>query len=504
MISDSTEPIPTPPSSSLTDLSSSSVTLRNSPKPLRLIDTPLAQILQILIITDNLLERQAGLTKLDAYLSEERPSYKKLESEAITVINDQYNTLIRTGINTLKDFIQRFLDIYIQARQGNLHHHIPELFVKINHRVKKSFCENFTQEVKDLGSIYWTNIDGFNMDEYLATFSLRDLINSQDIVPKIQELVNKESRLIELAHYIMTLDLYKDFASHHFEILSKIIKDNQMTLLGFYIKGEIHLQRIAVNILAENRNISKAVDYIKTYDLDPQDFPKILHTLKQNALRYHQSHSNWMSIEERLSNSPNYLAFYVQDLWNSKHIDIALSIVKRYSLLEQEDLMKWGFQNEIFPYFYQGKEWNYQENMLFMVEGYTATEELLGEADKGKYWNLEEWGIDSEKDIIFIDDCETQRFEEAAKDLLGSKEVGLDSEFKFSLSKFDASDMALFQLATMKKIYLFDCPKLKGCPKYIDFIEKLMSNYRIAKVGHTLTMDLRKLEEGLGSDRELV
>ena len=249
----------------------------------------------------------------------------------------------------------------------------------------------------------------------------------------------------------------------------------------------------------KNKNIPKAVDYIKTFDLDPEDFPHLLHTLKKNAIRYHQSQSDWMAIEERFSNSPKYLALYIEELIKTNQIDIALSIVRRHQLLEQEGVLSLKIQSKIAK-----KEFEYKENKLFLVDGYTATEELLGEAESGKYLNLKEWGIDLEKDVIFIDDCETEIFEEAVKDLLGSKEVGLDSEFKLSLSKFDESDVALFQLATHKKIYLFDCPKLKGGPKYIDFIQNLMSDYKIAKVGHTLTMDLRKLEEGLGSDKELV
>ena len=155
-MSDSLKPIPIPPSINLDNL-------RNTPKHHRLIDTPLAQILQILgifivlllfilkifiVITDNLIQREAALTKLDRYISEEKPSHKvflwyhlsnfkkKLESEAITVINDQYNAFIRTGINTLKDFIQRFLEIYLQARRESRNSLISELFIKINHRVK--------------------------------------------------------------------------------------------------------------------------------------------------------------------------------------------------------------------------------------------------------------------------------------------------------------------------------------------------------------------------------
>jgi len=62
-------------------------------------------------------------------------------------------------------------------------------------------------------------------------------------LPKIQRLESQETGLIELAHYIMVLDLYKDFTCHQ-DIISKLIKSNNMVLLGYYIKGEIDLQKV--------------------------------------------------------------------------------------------------------------------------------------------------------------------------------------------------------------------------------------------------------------------
>ena len=224
-------------------------------------------------------------------------------------------------------------------------------------------------------------------------------------------------------------------------------------------------------------------------DLNPYDFPEFMNHLYRTTLEEHEDKQNWKVIEENFYDNKQVLSIYAESLLKQGQIDAAPSIIKRHGLVLSEG---YGLSD----YFGENpkKAFKYVENPLFEKDDFAPTEELLGEASKGTYLCFEDFGLDLENDVIYVRDTETKEFEDAIKDILSSKEVGIDTEFKFQTTIFDVQTTDLLQIATHKKVYIFDALVLKTSAKYIEFIRALLSSSHTLKVGHTLKGDIEMLK----------
>jgi len=209
---------------------------------------------------------------------------------------------------------------------------------------------------------------------------------------------------------------------------------------------------------------------------------------------------NWMQNEEKMFDELRPLRKYVCSLlFIPETQDIALSIIKRHNIL----LTKFSIPEleKIGPYFSipPTQTFTYIENPLFVVDGDGPTEEILGMSPANTYLHLSDLGYSETETIIYIDDVETPEFDKAFKDILCSTEIGLDSEFKWT-NKFRVD---LVQIATAKKIYLFDydSKKLVYNRKYQEFITCLLTHPELIIIGHSIGDDLDRLGNSLGGKK---
>ena len=72
------------------------------------------------------------------------------------------------------------------------------------------------------------------------------------------------------------------------------------------------------------------------------------------------------------------------------------------------------------------------------------------------YFSFSDFGV-TEKDILFLE-AEGPFLQHFLEDILSSNEIGIDTESHVARTKFssEASLLALIQIATAKKVYLFD------------------------------------------------
>ena len=238
--------------------------------------------------------------------------------------------------------------------------------------------------------------------------------------------------------------------------------------------------------MTTNKLASRAADYVKHFKLNPSEFPELIQRLQKNCLRYYTSQDNWMKLEEKFCDLKLILGFYIEDLVYKQEFNIALSIIKRHNLVKEGFITKPDTVEELAPYLNDPptKTYTYLENKLFTLDAFMPTEELLGDVPQGTYWNFKDFGIELEKDIIYIQDCESEAFDTTVKKILSSEVVGLDSEFKMNMTKFDKNGTALLQIAVggENKVFLFDTLQFSDHPKYNAFLVELFSNPKILKV----------------------
>jgi len=240
--------------------------------------------------------------------------------------------------------------------------------------------------------------------------------------------------------------------------------------------------------MCQAKNASKAADFVKDFEKNPSDFPELLETLNRSALRFHSYNEHWMKVEEKFFNQKEILSYQVEYLLGGLNYDPALSIIKRHDLLSLGYITKPELLEEISPYFAQPpkRNFSYIENDLFIKDDFLPTEEILNVSGPGHYAKLSEFGINPDTDVIWVDDLENEAFTKVKEDILGAKCVGIDTENRFNLNKFENWEICLVQIATPNKIYLFDLLKVGDLPAYNDLIKDLLQNEDILKVKYSV------------------
>lgn len=405
--------------------------------------------------------------------------------------------------NPLRLLVTRLLDLYDAGRKRGMNQLALKLLLRVNSKLRFEFAEFFNEDVKKIAFDNWKNIDGGNLNFFLTIFEIRDRITPEDIVPTINEhLANR--KLNDVVSYISTLNLQHLFNIP--EIVSMLVNQNKFPLAANLVGKDTNLQKDLIAQMTTNKFSSKAADLVKAFKLNPKDFPELVRRLQKNCLRYYEGQDNWMKVEEKFYDLDYILGYFIEDLIYKQSYDIALSIMKRHDLWNKKCIEKPDTIQELEPFFTDPptKTYNYVENTLFTIDEYSPTEELIGDAPVGTYWHFKDCGIDVEKDLIWVEDPESEVFELATKDILSSEAVGLDSEFRMSMTKFDKSGTALLQLANDRKIYLMDALKMSDSPKYNAFLHELFTDAKILKIGHTLTADLEILKNDRADGSELV
>lgn len=449
-------------------------------------------------LTDSLLrgsESHDSLQKLNEYVKEMKPIFENLDAEIIKSIHKEQERLKGTTNNPLSVLMDRILTIYYQAKTQEYHSMIANIFIKLPQKLKTASTNGFDDSVKQVAIKHWKSIDSLNLGSLLHTFEIRSLIDPKEKIPQIKELLNDQKTISIAANYISVLGLHDQFEIDG--IVKSLATDKEgLKSLENLIRNFPDLQKKAVQYCIEGRNSKNASEIVTTFKLNPHDFPQLITELQKSSLRFHMGEGTWIQLEERFYQTKDVLGLIIEEFLKKDWLNQALSIIKRHNLLEG-NYLKASVQKEVEPYLTvpPTKTFIYLENELFTKDDFAPTHEVLGLAEPNTYLHLSDVGIDVKKDLIFIDDTESEAFELAIKDILSCEAIGFDTEFKFNLTKFDVHGTGLMQIATATKAYLIDSMKISNTPKYNQFVTELVSSPNIQIVGHTLSADITKLRE---------
>jgi len=461
------------------------------------------QYLQILLAEATLEEKNNALYNLHNYVKQNKSvRMQSLLADFSAAFKAEYQKFPKDS-NPTVPLLGCILESYQEARYQAYSNMLQNLFIKIIPRLQVAFPDDFDKDVQKIALDSWTFIDGSNLETFLSLFKITQLINPQDMVPKIEKLLRSKNQVRAAAEYIGVLGLHDSFDTK--DIITRLSQDRDSgSALVRFVENKPELQKLAVQKCVDNRNAKAGGEIVKKYDLNPHDFPGLIPALQKSAVRFHLNEATWIQIEEKFRDDKDLLGFIVDEFLYKKKTDEALSIVKRHNLLDGNHLIP-QVKAKVAPYFKNppSATFNYLENGIFANDGYAPTQELMGLDAPNTYVHLKELGCDPEKDLIYIDDVESEAFDLAVKDILNSKAIGFDTEFKFNLTRFDTHGTALMQIATPDKAYIIDSLKVSETPKYNKFVKDLVTNPHIQIVGHTLSADLSKLRQTGDNDKTL-
>jgi len=442
----------------------------------------------------------------------------------IVEIQEEYTQIASKGLSPITKITRRILEAHPTENTERCTS-IQRLFNKFLKEIKSLYPKDFeTKEVQSIGLEFWKSANCHNLEVILDVFEIRSLINTQEIIPKIEAWIKEKNSFVS-AKYIVALNLQEKFEL--VPIIKSIVGDRHSlreSVLFRLIGGNVELQKVALEEALSLKKTDLAKELIQQFGLSLDEYPelKVLLALKvktkpervevdlttkqekqadkrANKLLKFYKKSNWMQNEEKMFDEIGHLKKYVCSLLSAKETeDIALSIIQRNKILLKKlpevELEKVG------PYFSTPPTltFNYIENSIFTCDGHGPSEEILGISLPDTYLHLSDLGYSEDNAIIYIDEVKSQAFELALKDILCSKKIGLDNEFKWS--NRDRNKVDLVQIATENKIYLFDTSyeEFARSPKYKNFLRSLLTHPELSIIGHTISGDLGQLSHALG------
>jgi len=434
--------------------------------------------------------RLQSLKKLDDALLKNRQQFNIFKTEMFKQILSEEASLLSTFPNPISIILNDILRIYVETMSKSYHSQTQQLFRQILKEIKSQFCSSFDEKIKELAIHHWQSINPSHLKFYIELFEIQALVNPNELLPKIDALLDDGKTFEVGVQYILALDLQYEFNMK--KLLETLIRKQNVVLILNVIENNSHYQKEVIRLCLLNREATLAGEIVTKLKADPHQFPELISTLKRMAIRFRIREATWMQVEEFLCEAKDTLGILVEELVKAKKLNQALSIVKRWNLLEKQHFIAdKRIRNQILSYFSKDPKlvFEYLENELFNKDDFAPTEEILGLSQPGTFWHLKDFGYDIATDLLFIDNCESEAFDNAISDILNAKEIGLDTEFK-NLTRFDNSGTALLQIATEKKLYLIDSMKLSKEKKYNDFMKSLLSNPDIKKIGHTLDNDI--------------
>lgn len=115
----------------------------------------------------------------------------------------------------------------------------------------------------------------------------------------------------------------------------------------------------------------------------------------------------------------------------------------------------------------------------------------FGPADPAKQLSLHELGIEEES-VIFLDDNHPE-LERHLQELFSERMLGFDTESLVGVTKLEqeTEGLALVQVANSKRVYLFDCFRMKS-PVIAKYFSEYFQGEGI-KLGHAIVQDLRAI-----------
>ncbi|KAK4424575.1 hypothetical protein Salat_1651000 [Sesamum alatum] len=298
-----------------------------------------------------------------------------------------------------------------------------------------------------------------DIDKVMCDLSVKRNPKADTAKEVIQQYVSK---LIELQSYMTAVDLLTHFSIRQSgeSFLLKMMECRQWKAAE---KWATYMGKPTLCLLVQEyvgqKLLKPAYDVIKKNNLR-QEFPELYHQGKESSLKKLAEKGVWEIAEARANGDRQLLEYLVYLAMEAGYFEKVEELCDRYSLK--------GFLNFKEP----------EPNLLHQ-----------------RYLNLQELFIE---DVFWIDEVNSLR--DAICYLEECKVVGIDCEWKPNYEKGRSSKVSIMQIASEKKVYIFDLIKLyEDVPGVLDeCLARILHSPSILKLGYNFQCDVKQLAHSYG------
>jgi hypothetical protein len=239
-----------------------------------------------------------------------------------------------------------------------------------------------------------------------------------------------------------------------------------------------------LSMMVPSKHCKHMKQLIKCHGLDTQAFPQLFEYMRYGFFQFAVKDVGYELVEERACLSPTDLPTFIRFLWHARLRDQAFSVYTRHR--ETVNL------TEFDTMFSQTANFKYVDSQIRCRDDFVPASHLLSVAPKAEHFTMAELGYE-EDNVVFVN---RNNFDEIREIVNVASVVGIDSEFfTVDCTGFQSSELAIIQLATPTRVFIFDCLDLRGSFKFTYFIHQLLKSPTILKLAIGFESDLRIFQE---------
>jgi len=270
--------------------------------------------------------------------------------------------------------------------------------------------------------------------------------------------------------------LQSDFCALEF-----LVKSNKTELVKKLTKKNPDLAKTAVKLMTSEKHAKFAAQILKESQLSPQNYPSLLTILKRKTVRYHLKASDigFFRLAEIVNDDLECLAFVIDQL----QFECKLYLDKK------KKNYAGGVAADIFR--------NYPYSAPFLrrpvkkaVENIPPRNFSLSDSFGPRNPEVEAILPFDFSDLKFVGSLDSVK----ELDLRGDV-VGLDCEWRPSLTAFDTTKVSIIQIAFENRIYIVDLLNLNDCQLLDEKLSQMFSDPGIVKLGLSFSGDQKKAQE---------
>ncbi|KRX02977.1 WD40-repeat-containing domain [Pseudocohnilembus persalinus] len=322
----------------------------------------------------------------------------------------------------------------------------------------------------------WQKIHFCMLKTFLNQFGILDQIDTQEIGNYIKNLIFA-SKIKEAVGIYKVFPNVKEKLDIK-EIIIRLITQAHINEAEEFVGNDQNLR----HQLTKKLYYEKAIFYINKYEIDHTQFPVLQERFKKAKL-------------EKLVKKQDYQPDKIEEIISySSEMHNLVECKEKFELLDDK------IKDQ-----YLKNNYGYVQNPILEKDGFGNSQEICYNDKSVQYVSYQKFNI-TEKDVIFVDifDLENPEIKECYQSIKNADILGFDTEFEPKVTNFSQSGIATLQLATTNKTYIFDVPMLKLNQNFIDFIERIFTDPKIIKVGHSISQDFNKMANNLNLSQDIV
>eukprot|EP00742_Colponemidia_sp_Colp-10_P007624 GILJ01008216.1.p1 GENE.GILJ01008216.1~~GILJ01008216.1.p1 ORF type:complete len:811 (+),score=138.75 GILJ01008216.1:45-2477(+) len=331
----------------------------------------------------------------------------------------------------------------------------------------------------------WRQLNPDVLADFFQLFKLNNVVPTDELVEYAKQVLTED--VADAASVITQFSLQTFFPSE--SVLSKLVHLKRFDKVTAYVGADADLKRCAIDLMRNEHDAKVVAKYIAEFGLDPADYPDITILLEKRSVSWmvRSGKIDMNSVADLVEGKEELQHFFVKELIKTGRLAEASHYVDSHDELTLSEPLSTVLREHRTSGAALLLKAEEDGVAISAVQTSVVGDSPAKPAFTDRHLTLP-FGMDS---VQFIDSVSV--LESAMVELRSSTMLGMDAEWRPSMSQFQKLRPSILQIANGQRAFILDLIQLEGA--YDAFLTELFLSESIIKIGFAFTGDLALLRE---------